>query len=188
MDTDDILRQVNEDSEADVAAEITRLKRKRKGFRAAFTEILNIIDRLITASQGPGNRINRSEDNRLALQRAFEKLELRYEKLQKLNHRVHDINLIPDDDAGYQEAIDTASTSYMERIDSLGQIRIAMLPNPNQQGAGGLGAGPQLRPVEALKPSFSLSFDNSPTELSTWLSQFKSYFEASRLHTLPLDQ
>ena len=59
-----------------------------------------------------------------------------------------------------------------------GQLRIAMLPNPNQQGAGGIGAGPHLRPVEALKPSFSLSFDNSPTELSTWLSQFKSYFEA----------
>ena len=61
-----------------------------------------------------------------------------------------------------------------------------MLPNLNQQGAGG--AGLNVRPVEALKPSFSLSFDNSPTELSTWLAQFKSYFEASRLHTLPLDQ
>ena len=63
-----------------------------------------------------------------------------------------------------------------------------MLPNPNQQGAGGIGAGPNLRPVEALKPSFSLSFDNSPTELSTWLSQFRSYYEASRLHTLDLGQ
>ena len=86
MDPDDILRQIDEESEVATAAEITRLKRKRKGFRAAFTEILNITDRLITASQGADNRINRSEDNRLALQRAFEKLELRYEKLQKLNH------------------------------------------------------------------------------------------------------
>ena len=187
-DPDDILREINEESEAETAAEITRLKRKRKGFRAAFTEILNIIDRLITASKGADNRINRSEDNRLALQRAFEKLELRYEKLQKLNHRVLAINLVTDNDNGYQESIDAASNSYMERIDNLGQLRIAMLPNPNQQGAGGIGAGPHLRPVEALKPSFSLSFDNSPTELSTWLSQFKSYFEASRLHTLPLDQ
>ena len=43
-DPDDILRDINEESENDTAAEITRLKRKRKGFRAAFTEILNIID------------------------------------------------------------------------------------------------------------------------------------------------
>ena len=188
MDPDDIIRDVNEESEADCAAEITRLKRKRKGFRAAFTEILNIIDRLITASQGADNRINRSEDNRLTIQRAFEKLELRYEKLQKLNHRILAINLIVDDETGYQESLDAATNSYMQRIDNLGQLRIAMLPNPNQQGAGNVEAGRNLRPVEALKPSFSLSFDNSPTELSTWLSQFKSYFEASRLHTLPLDQ
>ena len=136
MDPDDILRQIDEESEAATAAEITRLKRKRKGFRAAFTEILNITDRLITASQGADNRINRSEDNRLALQRALEKLELRYEKLQKLNHRVLALNLVPDEDAGYQQSIDAASTSYMERIDRHGQLRIAMLPNPNQQGAG----------------------------------------------------
>ena len=115
MDPDDIIRDVNEESEADCAAEITRLKRKRKGFRAAFTEILNIIDRLITASQGADNRINRSEDNRMAIQRAFEKLELRYEKLQKLNHRVLAINLVADDDNGYQESIDAASNSYSFR-------------------------------------------------------------------------
>ena len=131
MDPDDILRQIDEESEAATATEITRLKRKRKGFRAAFTEILNITDRLITASQGADNRINRSEDNRLTLQRAFEKLELRYEKLQKLNHRVLAINLVPDDDTGYQASVDAALNSYTERIDNLGQLRIAMLPNPN---------------------------------------------------------
>ena len=63
-----------------------------------------------------------------------------------------------------------------------------MAPNPNQQVPGVGGPGLQLQPVEALKPSFSLSFDSSPTELSTWLSQIKSYFEASRLHTVPVDQ
>ena len=150
MDQDEIFKHINEESEAECAVEITRLKRKRKGYKAAFTGILNIIDRLITASQGADNRINRSEDNRMAIQRAFEKLELRYEKLQKLNHRVLAINLVADDDNGYQESIDAASNSYMERIDNLGELRIAMLPNPNQQGPGGLGAGPHFRPVEAL--------------------------------------
>ena len=84
MDQDDIIRELDEESATECAAEITRLKRKRKGFKAAFTEILNIIDRLITASTGADNKVNRSEDNRLAIQRAFEKLELRYEKVQKI--------------------------------------------------------------------------------------------------------
>ena len=152
-DNDDIFRYIDEESETETAEEITRLKRKRKGFRAAFTEILNIIDRLITASRGTDNRINRSEDNRLAIQRAFEKLEHRYEKLQRLNNRVLSINLVQDDDAAYQTAIDTTANQYMQRINNWGQLRIAMLPNPNQhQGAGGVGEGRNLRPVEALKP------------------------------------
>ena len=188
LDVDDIYREINEASEDEVAEEITRLKRKRKGFRSAFTEILNIIDRLIEASIGADHRVNKSEDNRLAIQRASEKLERRYDKLQKLNHRIHGINLTEADDAGYQGSIDEALKAFTTRIDNLGHLHNAMLPNPNQQGAGGAGAGLNLRPVEALKPSFSLSFDNSPTELSTWLAQFKSYFEASRLHILPLDQ
>ena len=188
-DNDDIFRYIDEESDVECADEITRLKRKRKGFRAAFTGILNIIDRLITASRGADNRINRSEDNRLAIQKAFEKLEQRFDKMEKVNHRILTINRVQDDDAGYQEAIKTAENQYMQRIDNWGQLRIAMLPNPNQQqGAGNVGEGRNLRPVEALKPSFTLTFDNSPTELSTWIAQFKSYFEASRLHTLPRDQ
>ena len=76
----------------------------------------------------------------------------------------------------------------MERIDNWGQLRIDMMPNPNQQEAGGAGEGRSVKIVEALKPSFSLSFDNSPTELSAWLTQFKSYYDASKLHRLPLEQ
>lgn len=119
---------------------------------------------------------------------AFKKIELRYEKVQKFYHRILGLNQVQDNDAGYQEAVDTASNSHMQRIDNWGQLRIAMVTNPNHHGAGGIGEGRNLRPVEALRPSLSLTFDHSPTELTTWLSQFKSYFEASRLHTLPLDQ
>ena len=107
-DNDDIFRYIDEESDVECADEITRLKRKRKGFRAAFTGILNIIDRLITASRGADNRINRSEDNRLAIQKAFEKLEQRFDKMEKVNHRILTINRVQDDDAGYQEAIKTA--------------------------------------------------------------------------------
>ena len=107
-DNEDIFRYINEESDEECAAEITRLKRKRKGLRASLTAILNIIDRLITASKGADNRINRSESNRLAIERAFEKLEQRYDKLDKLNNRILSINTVQDDDAGYQEAIDIA--------------------------------------------------------------------------------
>ena len=44
---DDIIRDIDESILADCAAEIERLKRKRRGYKAAFTQILNVIDKLI---------------------------------------------------------------------------------------------------------------------------------------------
>ena len=69
---DDIIRDIDESILADCATEIERLKRKRRGYKAAFTQILNVIDKLIQASKGPDNKINKSESNRLTLDRAFE--------------------------------------------------------------------------------------------------------------------
>ena len=63
-----------------------------------------------------------------------------------------------------------------------------MIPNGNQQGAIHEGQNASIKTVTDLKPSYSLSFDNTPMELSTWITCFKAYFEASRLHTLPIDQ
>ena len=185
---DDIIRQIDESVVADCASEIERLKKKRRGFKAAFTQILNVIDKLIQASTGPDNKINKSESNRLAIERAFEKLELRYEKLEKVNYRILTLNQVPDDEAGYQEAIDANTASYTERIEAYGQLKIAMLPNQNQQEVINEGHNTNIKTVTDLKPKYSLSFDNTPMELSTWITCFKAYFEASRLHTLPLDQ
>ena len=185
---DDIIRQIDESIVAECATEIERLKKKRRGFKAAFTQILNVIDKLIQSSKGPNDRVNKSESNRLALERAFEKLEQRYEKLEKVNYRILTINQVPDDEAGYQEAINANTAAYTERIEALGQLRIAMIPNGNQQGAVHEGQNAGIKTVTDLKPSYSLSFDNTPMELSTWITCFKAYFEASRLHTLPIDQ
>ena len=143
---------------------------------------------MIQASTGPDNKINKSESNRLAIERAFEKLELRYEKLEKVNYRILTLNQVPDDEAGYQEAIDANTASYTERIEAYGQLKIAMLPNQNQQEVINEGHNTTIKTVTDLKPKYSLSFDNTPMELSTWITCFKAYFEASRLHTLPLDQ
>ena len=183
---DDIFREINESDLAACAAEIERLKKKRRGFKAAFTQIQNVIDKLIQASKGADNKINKSESNRLALERAFEKLEQRFEKLERINYRILSINQVPDDQAGYQEAIDANTEAYTERIEALGQLRIDMLSN--QQGAVNDGQNAGIKTVTDLKPSYSLSFDNTPMELSTWITCFKAYFEASRLHTLPIDQ
>ena len=183
---DDIFREIDESVLAECAAEIERLKKKRRGFKAAFTQILNVIDKLIQASKGPDNKINKSESNRLALERAFEKLEQRFEKLEKINYRILSINQVPDDQAGYQEAIDANTAAYTERIEALGELRIAMLSN--QQGAVNDGQNAGIKTVTDLKPNYSLSFDNTPMELSTWITCFKAYFEASKLHFLPLDQ
>ena len=185
---DDIIRQIDESVVADCASEIERLKKKRRGFKAAFTQIRNVIDKLIQASTGPDNKINKSESNRLAIERAFEKLELRYEKLEKVNYRILTLNQVPDDEAGYQEAIDANTASYTERIEAYGQLKIPMLPNQNQQEVINEGHNTNIKTVTDLKPKYSLSFDNTPMELSAWITCFKAYFEASRLHTLPLDQ
>ena len=88
MDEDNIITTINEDEDGECAAEITRLKHKRKGFRGAFTEINNVIDMLIESSYGAEDKVDRSEGNRSALQRASEKLEVRYEKIQRLNNVV----------------------------------------------------------------------------------------------------
>ena len=100
------------------------------------------------------------------------------------------LNTVDDDDEAYKTDLDGASEKYQTKLGDLGQLMIDLLPNqPQQQGAnaGGNRAG-HVRPVQDLKPAFNLNFDNSPTELAAWLVQFKSYFEASRLHELPLDQ
>ena len=183
-DPDDIIRVIDLDSANDCDAEIKRLIRSRKGFKAAFTEYINICERLLAASlNADGTKYNSSKENLLKLDRAFEKLELRYEKLQKLNLRILALNHKEEDSDTYQKVVDKTAESYMKKIDDLGELRIQMLPDPNMpQGAAGNGGGQTLRTVDALKPGFQLSFDNSPTELSTWLSLFRSFFEASRLH------
>ena len=189
-DPDDIIRVIDLDSANDCDAEIKRLIRSRKGYKAAFTEYINICERLLAASlNADGTKYNSSKENLLKLDRAFEKLELRYEKLQKLNLRILALNHKEEDSDTYQKVVDKTAESYMKKIDDLGELRIQMLPDPNMpQGAAGNGGGQTLRTVDALKPGFQLSFDNSPTELSTWLSLFRSFFEASRLHILPIDQ
>ena len=81
QDPDDIFRDIDLDNQDDVDEEVIRLTKKRIGFRASFTSIINSINNLITASRGDNGAVNKSQANKEALLRAREKLEVRYEKL-----------------------------------------------------------------------------------------------------------
>ena len=71
-DPDDIIRDIDEDDVDECQAEVNRLYKRRRGFLAAFTEMKNIIDNLITASRGDNGALDKSETKRNALQRAEE--------------------------------------------------------------------------------------------------------------------
>ena len=48
---DDIIRQIDESVVADCATEIERLEKIRRGLKAAFAQILNVIDKLVQSSR-----------------------------------------------------------------------------------------------------------------------------------------
>ena len=170
---DDIFREIDEDNEDQCEAEIERLRKKRRGFRAAFTEIENIVTNLITATRGADGALDRSEANRNAIQRAREKLESRYEKLQRLNNRMLSITDDEEHIRIYEDNIRNATECYNQCISSL--VELALDLQPRQIGnADEQPATNSLKPIQALKPSFILSFDNSPTKLAVWGSQFCS--------------
>ena len=193
QDPDDIFRDIDIDDEDEVKNENYRLIRKRIGLRSNFTEIVNSITNLITASRFQNGAVNKSQANIEALKRAREKLEKRYEKLQALNTRQLVITQDEETDvreAGhYQGNIDNAAERYNQVIRDLSQLDEALQPQTNGNNNNHHNEQPnQLKPIQALKPSFILSFDNSPTELNIWSISFRSYFDASKLDTLPVVQ
>ena len=194
QDPDDIIRDIDLDNQDDVEDENSRLIKKRKGYRSNFTLSVNSINNLITASRGDNGALDKSQANKEALLRAREKLEVRYEKLQALNNRqlviTQDEEVEDVRDAGtYQGNIDNAAERYNQVIRDLAKLNLEIQPQQNWNDNNHHNEQPnQLKPIQALKPSFILSFDNSPTELATWGTQFLSYFEASKLQNLPVTQ
>ena len=193
QDPDDIFRDIDLEDEDAIKEENKRLIKKRKGYRSNFTLSINSINNLITASRFDNGAVDKSQGNREALQRAREKLEIRYEKLQALNNR--QLVITQDEEqyvtpAGtYQGNIDNAAERYNQVIRDLAKLNEAIQPPPNWNDNNHHNEQPnQLKPIQALKPSFILSFDNTPTELNIWSISFRSYFDASKLDTLPVVQ
>ena len=123
---DDIFREIDLEDQDAIDEENARLIKKRKGYRSNFTLSVNSINNLITASRGDNGAINKSQANKNALQRAREKLEVRYEKLQALNNRQLVITQDEETDqaeAGtYQGNIDNAAERYNQVIRDLAKL------------------------------------------------------------------
>ena len=191
VDSDDIYREINEDNADECLREIQRLWNKRRGFKAYFTQCINNLAALIQAARGGAdeNLLDTSLGTREALQRQREKLEVSYDKLQRLHNRILSINS-EDSEAEnsklYTKEEQATSNRYVQSIQAYGKLMVDLLPAPNAQVQNN--NSHSIKPVQALKPSFTLSFDNSPTELHAWITQFRSYFETSRLDTLPASQ
>ena len=188
-DSSDIYRQIDEENAAECTAEVTRLLKKLRGYKSHFTLAFRVLARLINASQNENNQFDRSTDTMNAMRRARVTLESRYKKLEKCYFRIMDLTPMGDETYGtYEEQFKTYYDQYAQAIQGMGNLMIAMNPPPAPHQAPIAGHAQILRPIEALKPSFPLSFDNSPTELAAWMSQFKAYHEASRLQGVTVEQ
>ena len=183
---DDIFRVIDEDKPDECQAEVTRLVPKLRALKSHHTAACNILGNLITATRGKDNIFDRSPGTQDALERARQKLELRYEKLERCLNRMISLSPVEKDNEELLAEWAKIQDKYTGLIQARGQLMIDMLPPKQQDQAGG--ATHNVKPIEALKPSFTLSFDNSPTELAAWMAQFKAYYEASRLHVLPVQQ
>ena len=194
QDPDDIYRVIDEDKEDQRTAEVACLFPKLRALKGHFTAAYNVLSNLITATRGVDNTFDTSTGNQNAIERAREKLELRYEKLERCYNRMLSIshNLKTSDNISSTDLLEKDFQAIQDKYGTIiatrGQLMIDMLPKqaPDQGQIGG--ANQNLKPIEALKPSFTLDFENSPTELAAWMAQFKAYYEASRLHTLPTEQ
>ena len=140
------------------------------------------MNKIINAAS-QGNSFDRSPDTMNAMRRARETLEIRFNKLERCYNRIMDLVVADDLFEHYEKELGAQTAKYTLGIQGMGDLMIAMNP-PAAQHAQNLGNTQTLRPVEALRPSFTLSFDSSPTELAAWMSQFRAYHEASKLHTV----
>ena len=191
---DDIFRTIDEENLDQRTAEVDRLIKKLRTLKGHHTSAYNVLSNLIKATRGDDNNFDTSTGNQNAIERAREKLEQRFDKLERCYNRLlsisHGLNYTDGRDIPTKLEGDfkQIQDNYGEIIAARGKLMIDMLPKPaSQQGHAGA-ANQNLKPIDALKPSFTLDFENSPTELAAWMAQFKAYYEASRLHVLPVEQ
>ena len=166
QDPDDIFRDIDLDNQDDVLEENHILVKKRKSYRSNFTLSVNSINNLITASRGDNGALNKSQANKDALQRAREKLEIRYEKLQTLNNRLMIITndqaqeendqVYAREEGAYQIIIDNTDERYNQVVRDLTTLELELQPYPNwNDNHNHNEQHHHLKPIIALKPEYT---------------------------------
>ena len=202
QDPDDIIRlDVDASDGMQCVNEIDRLVNKRRGFKASYSQAINSLASLVNATRGPNGTFDRTPGTMEAIQRQRTRLETRFEKLQTLNNRC--LELVPapfQNDQGELTAEEVttltetfvtesnnAQAKFNQAVEAMGKLMIDMLPG-NVPVAAAVAQPQTIKTIEGLKPNFTLSFDNSPSELRNWLTQYKAYHDASHLNALEIPQ
>ena len=167
---DDIFRAIDEENLDQRKAEVDRLIKKLRSLKGHHTSAYYVLSNLITATRGDDNNFDTSTGNQNAIEHAREKLEQRFDKLERCYNRLlsisHGLNYTDGRDIPTKLEGDfkQIQDNYGEIIAARGKLMIDMLPKPaSQQGHAGA-ANQNLKPIDALKPSFTLDIENSPTD------------------------
>ena len=120
MDPDDIIRQVDEADQAAVNREIQRLNKKRSNFKGSFTRSVNSLKVLITNAKGENETFDRTATE--PINRERDKLEIRYERLQRLHDRMYDLVTNQGDLATINDQRTESETLYNQSIKSIGTL------------------------------------------------------------------
>jgi hypothetical protein len=191
--SEDIIRNINTDQQQEVKNEMARLwNRKRVALQGHYTRRKNILSRLIIStmygSTDPEEATNfdYSTTTREQLNKAKTDLDESYEKLGRLYDRINELN--PEnadhvDSKAFANPIATTEAAYDQIERTFGTLKYKLIQQPQPHVAEA-----QIKPVTALKPSFELTFEHNPTELESWIQQYTSYHNASKMDRLPIPE
>ena len=150
-DPEDIYRQIDLENEAECTAEVTRLRKKLRGYKTHFTIAFNVLGSLINASQNRNNQFDRSTDTMNAMRRAREKLESRFNKLENCFRRLMELTSENDQLVIYEEGLESCCDKYRQAIQGMGDLMIAMNPQPAPQYAPIAGKLTDLRGFQSYR-------------------------------------
>ena len=172
------------------AAQIQVLKNKCRTQRGHFTRLSKALERACDFASTSMDEASTSE-----LMDVFRRYKAKSEDVISILDELSSLD--PDNFALYEAnsqetegLYQDASEHYFELLKTL-QPPPAALAAPPVAAQPYAGAGPapgvQYRVFEALKP-YTLSRDNTPTELREWVTRFRSYYTASHLDQLGIPE
>ena len=161
--------------------EYEKLRRSLTGFKAAFTRIEGVNERLVEYAPAVASPQTVSE-----LEKALSKIETQYDRLNQCVDELSALSIDDDeleDYRGFQAKVcDRYEKNRSLILDAIKVVGVpAREPIQTARGTGG-GAG-RLNINKSLKP-FTLLATHNPTEFKNWARQFKAYYRSSNMDVL----